>query len=94
MFSLTPIADSVKRYLLASTTTRPPLLLPAMVAVSHPPAEINSDGEEQCDSLLSPCDTQFNSIIPLASCQIRRALQRPSGRLPNPQTRFEVATHE
>jgi len=34
----TPFADSVRRYLLAITTTRPPLLSRAMVATNHPSA--------------------------------------------------------
>ena len=39
------IADSVRRYSLAITTTRPPLLSRAMVATIHPSAGTSPDGE-------------------------------------------------
>jgi hypothetical protein len=35
-----------------------------MVATNHPSAGTGPDGEERCGCLLSPGDTQFNSITP------------------------------
>ncbi len=47
LVTIARIADSVRRYLLAITTSRPPLLSRAMVATNHPSAGTGPDGEDE-----------------------------------------------
>ena len=57
--SLTPVADSVGRQLLAITTARPPMLSRLVVACQSPSRRDKLSGEEQARR---PCKTLANDL--------------------------------